>query len=175
MDRKHRPQKRAKGKGEYTMAIGQEERKILEESVFGIKSIFDLRHIYDDVVNDNETSFLDKEFHYLECGYMFMPYAFFKACENKLERAGHKFKSKHFYNFKIKEGETIWYGPCDPTQNIQMATFDKEGNPVASQKRSKPLQPSDTFGNNLVIYQYEVPEGVPQRCYQSDRQSCHYR
>lgn len=88
-------------------SVTDEERKILEESVFGIKSIFDLRHIYDDVVNDNETSLLDKEFHYLECGYMFMPYAFFKACENKLERAGHKFKSKHFYNFKIKEGETI--------------------------------------------------------------------
>lgn len=65
----------------------------------------------------------------------------------------------------VKEGETIWYGPCDPTQNIQMATFDKEGNPVASQKRSKPLQPSDTFGNNLVIYQYEVPEGVSKLCF----------
>ena len=65
----------------------------------------------------------------------------------------------------VKEGETLWYGPCDPTQNIQMATFDAEGNSVASEKRSKPLQPSDTFSNHLVIYQYEVPEGVSKVCF----------
>ena len=65
----------------------------------------------------------------------------------------------------VKEGETIWYGPCDPTQNIQMATFDAKGEPVASEKRSKPLQPSDTFSNNLVIYKYEVPEGVSKLCF----------
>ena len=70
--------------------------------------------------------------------------------------------SKHIV---VKEGETIWYGPCDTTQNIQMATFDKDGNPVEGQKRSKPLEPSDTFSNNLVIYEYEVPKGVDKICF----------
>lgn len=68
-------------------------------------------------------------------------------------------------HIEVKDGETIWYGPCDPAQNIQMATFDANGEPVASEKRSKPLQPSDTFGNNLVIYQYEVPKGVSKLCF----------
>lgn len=70
--------------------------------------------------------------------------------------------SKHI---KVKAGETIWYGPCDVTQNIQMATFDEEGNPAKIESRQKPLKPADIFSNHLVIYKYEVPEGVDKICF----------
>lgn len=72
---------------------------------FFSQSIFDLGNIYDDVAaRPKEGSLLDKELHYLECGYMFMPYAFFKACEDILEDRGYSWKGRHAKIFKLKEG-----------------------------------------------------------------------
>ena len=72
---------------------------------FFSQSIFDLGDIYNEVVEDpEEESLLDKEFHYLKNGYMFMPYAFFKACEDILEYKGHSWRGKHTKIFKLKEG-----------------------------------------------------------------------
>ena len=67
-------------------------------------SIFDLGNIYDDVKeHPTEESLLDKELYYLENGYMFMPYAFFKACENIIEYKGISLKGKHTKVFKLKD------------------------------------------------------------------------
>ena len=80
------------------------ERKKNGEKFF-CQSIFDLGNIYDEVVeNPEEESLLDKEFHFLKCGYMFMPYAFYKACEDILEDKGRSWKGRHTKIFKLKEG-----------------------------------------------------------------------
>ena len=80
------------------------ERKKKGEN-FCSQSIFDLGDIYNEVVEDpEEESLLDKEFHYLENGYMFMPYTFYKSCEDILEYKGHSWRGKHTKIFKLKEG-----------------------------------------------------------------------
>ena len=88
----------------------EKERRLNKENgkKFHSSSIFDLGNIYDDVLNcPTEESLLDKEIHYLENGYMFMPYAFFKACENIIEYKGVCFKGKHIRVYQLKEGCTI--------------------------------------------------------------------
>lgn len=68
-------------------------------------SIFDLGNIYDDVINmPDYESILDKELHYLQNGYMFMPYAFYKACEDIIEFKGYSFETKHSKIYKLKDG-----------------------------------------------------------------------
>ena len=77
------------------------ERKKNGEEFYSL-SLFDLGSIYDAVVaNPTRESILDKEFYYLKNGYMFMPYAFFKACESILEYKGLSLKGKVF---KLKDG-----------------------------------------------------------------------
>lgn len=77
------------------------ERKKNGEEFYSL-SLFDLGSIYDAVVaNPTRESILDKELYYLENGYMFMPYAFFKACESILEYKGLSLKGKVF---KLKDG-----------------------------------------------------------------------
>ena len=77
------------------------ERKKNGEEFFSL-SLFDLGSIYDAVVaNPTQESILDKELYYLKNGYMFMPYAFFKACESILEYKGLSLKGKVF---KLKDG-----------------------------------------------------------------------
>lgn len=67
------------------------------------QSIFDLGNIYDDVLeNSTELSLLDEEVRYLEEGYMFMPYAFLKACEDIIEYKGYSFKGKHLRIYHLK-------------------------------------------------------------------------
>ncbi len=69
------------------------------------QSIFDLGIIYDGVVeNPTEESLLDEEIRFIKNGYMFMPYAFFKACEDVVEYKGHSLKGKHKNIFKLKDG-----------------------------------------------------------------------
>lgn len=69
------------------------------------QSIFDLGNIYDEVLeNSAELSLFDEEVRYLENGYMFMPYAFFKACEDIIEYKGYSLKGKHLQIFKLKDG-----------------------------------------------------------------------
>ena len=77
------------------------ERKKNGEEFYSL-SLFDLGSIYDAVVaNPTRESILDKELYYLKNGYMFMPYAFFKACEGILEYKGLSLKGKVF---KLKDG-----------------------------------------------------------------------
>lgn len=74
------------------------ERRTRKESgeKFHTTSIFDLGNIYDDVLNNpTEESLLDKELYYITNGYMFLPYAFFKACEDIIEYKGIAIRKKH--------------------------------------------------------------------------------
>lgn len=72
---------------------------------FFSKSIFDLSEIYDSVVTDPETdSLLDYELDYLKNAYMFMPYAFLRACEDIIKYAGLSFEGRHQRVYKLKEG-----------------------------------------------------------------------
>lgn len=84
------------------------ERERRENKTRGEKfwntSIFDLGNIYDDVVNSDDESLLDKELHYLENGYMFLPYAFYKACEDIIEFKGWHRKGRHSRIYKLKDG-----------------------------------------------------------------------
>lgn len=85
----------------------EKERRLNKENgkKFHSSSIFDLGNIYDDVLNcPTKESLLDKEMHYLENGYMFMPYAFFKACENIIEYKGIQIRGKHNRIYQLKEG-----------------------------------------------------------------------
>lgn len=91
------------------------EREALKEKWNGrlsferpILSLFDFQNIPPKVENqDYETSLFDELFGIVKNSYAFMPYAFFKACEDKLEK-DHVFATpNHFYCFKLKVGETI--------------------------------------------------------------------
>lgn len=87
------------------MRLESERRERKKGEKFCSQSIFDLGDIYNEVVEDpEEESLLDKEFHYLENGYMFMPYTFYKSCEDILEYKGHSWRGKHTKIFKLKEG-----------------------------------------------------------------------
>lgn len=88
----------------------RENKKNGEE--FFTQSLFDLSNIYDDVANYSTESLLDKELLYLENGYMFMPYAFLKACENIIEDKGYSFKGKHTRIFKLKDNCKIKIHAC---------------------------------------------------------------
>lgn len=69
------------------------------------ESIFDLGTIYDDVINNPaKESLFDRELRIIINGYMFMPYAFFKACEDIIEFKGYSLKGKHNKIFKLKDG-----------------------------------------------------------------------
>lgn len=62
----------------------------------------------------------------------------------------------------VTAGETVWFGPCDPNQYFQLVGFDANGNAVTDKVRGKDLEVVDIFNNNMVIYKYEVPEGVAE-------------
>ena len=62
----------------------------------------------------------------------------------------------------VTAGETLWFGPCDPTQYFQFIGQDADGNDVTGKVRGKNLTVADEFNNGMVIYQYTVPEGVSQ-------------
>lgn len=51
-----------------------------------------------------DESLLDKEIEYVNNAYMFMPYAFFKACEDIVEYIGLSFEGKHTRMYKLKDG-----------------------------------------------------------------------
>lgn len=77
-----------------------------------IQSYFDFTNIPSEVESQDPTdkynnSLFDKLYDLLDNSYAFLPYTFFKACEDKLEQ-DHVFSTDgHFYCFKLKEGETI--------------------------------------------------------------------
>ena len=88
------------------MRLEAERRERKKKGVkYGSQSIFDLGHIYDNVLEDpTGSSLLDEELHYIKNGYMFLPYAFLKACEDIIEYKGHSLKGKHLQIFKLKDG-----------------------------------------------------------------------
>lgn len=72
---------------------------------FHTKSIFDLGEIYDAVAAcPDDESLLDKEIEYIKNAYMFMPYAFLKACEDIVEYTGLSFEGRHTRIYKLKDG-----------------------------------------------------------------------
>lgn len=72
---------------------------------FHSKSIFNLGEIYDAVATDpDEESLLDSEIEYIQNAYMFMPYAFLKACEDIVEYTGLSFEGRHTRIYKLKDG-----------------------------------------------------------------------
>lgn len=76
------------------------------------RSIFDLREIYQDTKEEIDNhdeygmSLFDRLDQIVKDGYMFMPYAAFKACETDLEPTKEKIAS-HFKCYKLKPGKTI--------------------------------------------------------------------
>lgn len=76
-----------------------------ERRAFHLKSIFDLGEIYNAVAaGQNDESLLDKEIEYVDNAYMFLPYAFLKACENIVEYVGLSFDGRHTRIYKLKDG-----------------------------------------------------------------------
>lgn len=72
---------------------------------FHIKSIFDLGEIYDAVAtNQDYESLLDEEIEYVNNAYMFMPYAFLRACEDIVEYTGISIEGRHTRMYKLKDG-----------------------------------------------------------------------
>jgi hypothetical protein len=92
--------------------LSEEEKEITRSHVYGIKSIFDWSHVYDDLEHEDKndrfhTSLFDKLNDIVDNGYAFMPLSLYKACEDKLERDKCFSVNGHFDCFKLKEGETI--------------------------------------------------------------------
>ena len=63
-------------------------------------------------------------------------------------------------NISVTTGETVWFGPCEPTQYFQLVGLDGSGSAVTGKIRGKELEVVDTFANGKVLYQYTVPAGV---------------
>lgn len=84
----------------------EKERRLNKENgkKYNSTSIFDLGHIYSDVLNNpSEESLLDKEIYYTENGYMFLPYTFYQACKDIIEYKGIQIKGKHTRIYQLKE------------------------------------------------------------------------
>lgn len=104
--------KRAEKAKEKTKDMTEKERKIALSEMYGIKSIFDLTNIPENIkkkdTNDRfRTSLFDELSEYIQHGYAFMPYALYLACASKLEKVEPFSIDGHFDCFKIKDGEVI--------------------------------------------------------------------
>ena len=60
----------------------------------------------------------------------------------------------------VKEGETLWFGPCRPSQYYHLVGLNADGAAATDKIRGKELTVADEFGNKSVIYQYTVPANV---------------
>lgn len=60
----------------------------------------------------------------------------------------------------VKEGQTVWFGPCHETQYFHLIGLDSNGKAVTDKIRGKELDIEDTFNNGMVIYKYNVPKGI---------------
>ena len=92
--------------------LSSEEAQKMRDKTYGIQSIFDLRHIYDDLIHQEEddkfaTSLFDKLSDYLGNGFMFMPYSLYLACKNKLKKDKPFSVNGHLNCYKVKTGKTI--------------------------------------------------------------------
>lgn len=84
-----------------------------------IYGLFDFTHIVDTIDSSNQVdengervfeygdSLFDELCDIVNNSYAFMPYAFFIACEEKLEAVESYSTQDHFYSYKLKDGETI--------------------------------------------------------------------
>ena len=94
------------------MEITEEEKEERRKRTYGVKSLFDWTNTYDEInQEDKEDRFRNSLFDHLteivDSGYAFMPYALYKACEDKLEKVIPFSTNGHFHCFKIKDGEKI--------------------------------------------------------------------
>ena len=84
-----------------------------------IYGFFDLTHMVDTITMNNQVdengkrlcedgdSLFDELMSAVNNSYAFMPYAFFQACEEKLEQIDSFATKDHFHCYKLKNGETI--------------------------------------------------------------------
>lgn len=82
----------------------------IEQQEYRTNSIFDLSFIKDRITHENSNArscLLDELIQNIECGYIFMPYAFIQACENLLEIDQFHADKKHFNCYKLKKGKAI--------------------------------------------------------------------
>lgn len=75
-------------------------------------SLFDWSHIPTKLENEDKndkfhTSLFDELFDIVETGYAFLPFAFFLACKDKLEKAKPYSVNGYFHCYKLKDGEKI--------------------------------------------------------------------
>ena len=92
--------------------LSEEEKQVARNAKYGVKSIFDWRNTYEKIENEDKgdrfhTSLFDELNSIINNGYAFMPIAFYKACEDKLERCKPFSVNGHFDCYKVKDGETI--------------------------------------------------------------------
>jgi hypothetical protein len=90
--------------------------KIGNKKMYGF---FDLTHMVDTIAMNNQVdengnrvfeygdSLFDELCGVVQNAYAFMPYAFFQACEDKLESVDSFTTKDHFHCYKLKDGETI--------------------------------------------------------------------
>lgn len=91
--------------------FSKEEKEFARTKIYGIKSIFDWKNIFDKVINNNDKygfSLLDELISIIDESYAFLPYQFLKACEGKIERDRSFSTEQHFNCYKIKENESIY-------------------------------------------------------------------
>lgn len=76
-------------------------------------SLFDLTNIYQNVLqtlnsdSKYETSLFDEISLFMENGYIFIPYQFYNACKDLLEKEKTFSTDKHFYCYKLKPDKLI--------------------------------------------------------------------
>lgn len=100
---------------EHIQKLSDEQRETLQKSGFRIQSLFDFRNIPEFLEKQDEfspndrynSSLLDQLFETVNQSYAFMPYTFYKACEDKLEEAEMFSTDGHLHCFKVKNGEKI--------------------------------------------------------------------
>ena len=72
-----------------------------------LKHLFDLSHVAESVEKCEESYLLDELFDVVDSSYMFIPYVFFQACEEKLEQMGPFSIGERYHCYKLKEGMTL--------------------------------------------------------------------
>lgn len=69
------------------------------------RSLFDLSSVRDEYTREHgSTSLLDNQLDLIENGYLFLPLTFKNACADVIEIDEYNIDSKHFRNYKLKDG-----------------------------------------------------------------------
>ena len=72
-----------------------------------LKHLFDFSHVAESVEKCEDSYLFDELFDVIDTSYMFIPYVFFQACEEKLERMDAYSIGERYNCYKLKEGMTI--------------------------------------------------------------------